>query len=256
MAATHKDVFAFEGIGGFPKGWIEGNNNPPTVDADGNPTTTGTLGASSQVVNYWRAAAQDAGKNVRWYYYSQDAAGVKAAEKEIKTLATTAHGKLYDTITILGYSYGGEAALEVAQWLKGSKITVDLAVTCDPVPVWDGLKLFPYSLGGTMPTKAPANVAVWDNFYQWFDTDSLRRFNWLHWKFGVPTNVWGRAVTAANPAMTTVTNTPVTAKNFKDDPLLGQNAKVLAAASAIAHVSIPVLQMVRDKITDDRRCQN
>ena len=125
--------------------------------------------------------------------------GVKAAESQIADIAAVNKGGLYDTITILGFSYGGEAALQAASWLKDKGIAVDLAVTCDPVPsavTVDG-KPFPYSRVGAMPDQKPANVTNWYNIYQQFDTDSASGANMLHWGIGFPTNIYGRSITGA-----------------------------------------------------------
>jgi hypothetical protein len=239
--APQKEVFAFEGYGGFPKGWKEGNDNPPVLK-NGFPATRGRT-SDSQVVNWWRAAAKAAGPSVAWHYYSQDAAGVTAAEQQIKAIATMPHGGVYDTITILGYSNGGDAALEVAAWLKTQSITVDLAITCDPVPKSVNILTHPWSVGGAMTTACPTNVTNWYNFYQQFDTDSLRAVNWLHIPGGLPTNIWGRTVTGATA------NTQIVPNDFQADPLIG--GIPIGAATTQAHVLIPMLSVVQKKITDE-----
>ena len=136
--SSNKEVFAFEGRGGFPALFKQGH--------DYSPTDQGLLNRNvspAQVLKYWRAAAiaaaapgtvtpTDPTGNIAWHYYSQD--GVGDAEKQIAAIATAKHTGVYDTITILGFSNGGDAALEVATWLKTKHITVDLAITCDPVP--------------------------------------------------------------------------------------------------------------------------
>ena len=45
---NHKEVFAFEGFCGFPIGWAEGNDKPPSIDPKtGNPDTQGLPGVMS-----------------------------------------------------------------------------------------------------------------------------------------------------------------------------------------------------------------
>ena len=114
-----KEVFAFEGRGGY-----SGISAP-------------------QVKDYWKKAAKDAGPDVMWHYYAQDQvrqAEIAIGEIARSTLVETPRPiPIYPTITILGYSNGGDAALEVATYLKQQHVAVDLAVTCDPVPkpgVW------------------------------------------------------------------------------------------------------------------------
>ena len=177
--------------------------------------------------------------NVAWHYYSNDY--VKQAEKQIVNIAKQNHDGDYDTITIVGWSYGGEAALEVASLLKKDGIQVDLAITCDPVPVLPALPLFPYSLGGVMPTAKPANVTNWYNFYQQFDTNSLRAVNWFHIKPGIPTRIRGRSVTGA-------VNTEVILPPPNNAPALPGQV-IAALAPATAHVGMPTLAVVTEKIT-------
>ena len=174
-----------------------------------------------------------------WHYYSNDY--VKQAEKQIVNIAKQNHNGDYDTITIVGWSYGGEAALEVASLLKKDGIQVDLAITCDPVPVLPALPLFPYSLGGVMPTAKPANVTNWYNFYQQFDTNSLRAVNWFHIKPGIPTRIRGRSVTGA-------VNTEVILPPPNNAPALPGQV-IAALAPATAHVGMPTLAVVTEKIT-------
>ena len=214
--ATQKEVFAFEGLGGFPLWFKPGSDYSPTDKGFLNWTLS-----SPQVLNYWRAAAiagatpgtvtpANPNGDVAWHYYSQD--DVTAAEAQIEKIATVNHGTpaapAYDTITILGYSNGGAAALEVADWLNTKSkqnpqpITVDLAITCDPVPRPVPADFLPFaksswSLGGPMPTAAPKNVTNWYNFYQNFDTDSIAAANLLNVPGGLPRRIWGRTVTGA-----------------------------------------------------------
>jgi hypothetical protein len=268
---THKEVFAFEGFCGWPTNtlvtgakvnWTEGSSDPPPTDAQGQQVMLrGSVnvaglplapGSPSQVINYWYAPAiagatpgtatpANPAGNVAWHYYSNDY--VKQAEKQIVNIAKQNHGGEYDTITILGWSYGGEAALEVASLLKADGIQVDLAITCDPVPMVPVIPPFPYSLGGVMPTAKPANVTDWYNFYQQFDTDSLRALNWFHIKPGIPTRVRGRSVTGAD-------NTEFIQPPPNNAPALpGQVIVPPGFAPATAHVGIPTLGLVTRTIT-------
>jgi hypothetical protein len=239
--AASKEVFAFEGRGGFPVNWTEGGSDPPPTGTNGRQVMLSGKGSGSQVLNYWYTAAiagattgtitalNPAG-NVAWHYYSQDA--VSIAEKQILAIAKANHGSAYDTITILGYSNGGDAALAVAAWLKTQNVTVDLAITCDPVPI--GLNPFSHvwNKGGAMPTARPTNVINWYNFYQNCDTSSLLgRFR-----------IWGRTVTSAN------SNTFVSPATFNADPVLGPLGQ---AAIDIAHICMPELTTVCTTITTD-----
>ena len=187
--SSNKEVFAFEGRGGFPALFKQGH--------DYSPTDQGLLNMNvspAQVLKYWRAAAiaaaapgtvtpTDPTGNIAWHYYSQD--GVGDAEKQIAAIATAKHTGVYDTITILGFSNGGDAALEVATWLKTKHITVDLAITCDPVPKPVFADFLPaadssWSVKGKMAQPRPTNVTKWYNFYQQFDTGSLAVADLLH----------------------------------------------------------------------------
>ena len=73
---TKKEVFAFEGMGGYPVGWPQGNDYPPQPGVHVSPP---------QVLDYWRQAAKAAGPDVAWHYYTETTMiGVWAAEKQIQ----------------------------------------------------------------------------------------------------------------------------------------------------------------------------
>lgn len=109
---------------------------------------------------------QAAGGDSSWHYYSSTESGIRKAEKDINAIARRPHGEFiiydntcykYDTIILIGYSYGGDAADKVAQWLARNQIRVDLVVTIDPVAKNAG------GLG-----KGP-NVSKWANLFQTVD---------------------------------------------------------------------------------------
>ncbi len=149
-------------------------------------------------------------------------------------IAKTKQGGLFPTITILGYSNGGDAALDLATYLKTQNITVNLVITCDPVPKSVASDFLPlaqssWSTGGAMALSCPTNVQHWDNFYQQFDTNSIRLVNWFHVPGGLPTRIWGRTVTGAT------TNTKV----------------IGGGAPAGAHIWMPTSKSMTDTITQD-----
>ena len=242
-----KDVFAFEGKGGFPAWFKEGEDY--SISDKGFFNSTLSL---PQVLEFWRPAAiagaspgtitrTNPNGDVAWHYYSQ--AGVAAAERQILAIAKQNHGGVYDTITLLGYSNGGAAALEVASWLKTQGITVDLGITCDPVPKPVASDFVPganssWSTGGVMPIAVPANVTTWRNYYQNFDTDSLAAANLLNVPKnlgGLPRRIWGRYVNGATN-IEVLPDTPVFRGGF-----------VLIPASA--HIYIPTSTIVTGEIT-------
>jgi hypothetical protein len=121
-------------------------------------------------------------------------------------------------VLLLGYSYGGAAAMRVANWLKDRGVAVDLVVTCDPVENWK----IPNAVV-PMTDPRPANVTRWDNFYQNFDTGSI---------LGGVMKVFGQRINGAN------TNTQITQANSNLPPMS-------------AHIDMPTLQPVCTTITND-----
>ena len=115
------------------------------------------------------------------------------------------------------YSYGGNAAWQVADWLNTvslfnpKPIAVNLVITCDPVPWLPAIPLWPYSLGGALPTVQPKNVKAGYSFYQQFDTNSMWTINAAHLPLWAPTNIWGRTVTGATNTQVTQANSPLAA---------------------------------------------
>jgi pimeloyl-ACP methyl ester carboxylesterase len=134
---------------------------------------------SAKSVRYTDAIGQvvaDRVESKNWQYYNpvdnmNPLKGIaddveKAAKQEI----TDDAGKpCYNTIVLLGFSWGGGTVYEVAKQLKKRNISVNLVTTLDPVPVPGNgiLKLRPPVLPGVDPkwSKQP-NVNYWINYYQ------------------------------------------------------------------------------------------
>ena len=166
-----RQIFAFEGRGGFPN-VPEGENTTPTYNPDGTLKITWGTGEEdfqstrSQVLNYVYPAVQAAGGNSSWHYYSRYA--ISKAVKDIGTIARRPRGEFtynqdyegcykYDTIILIGYSYGGYAAYMVAQKLASEHVKVDLVITIDPVSQKEN---------GRFAKRKTQNVSAWVNWYQ------------------------------------------------------------------------------------------
>jgi len=183
--------------------------------------------------NWYDAATAPGNGDVAWHYYSEHALAGKVIN-QIEAIATTKHAAAYDTIIILGYSYGGDAALALATRLNADQIAVDLALTCDPVQkgVIPGL-VYPYSQkGAAMGTPCPKNVADWENFYQQVDTRSLSALGILNYVNVQntplpPLQIYGRTVTGADS---------------------NQDISAQITNRATAHIEMPTLATVVDTI--------
>ena len=220
---------------------------PPTEGLGGKKGLGGRIPirfSPPQVERYWQRAAKVAGKagEVDWRYY--DPLFVGLVEGRIAKIAKTPVNGAYPSITILGYSNGGDAALQLATYLKAQHVIVDLAITCDPVPKPVPADFIPFarsswSTGGAMKQPCPGNVTHWYNFYQQFPTeDTAELAKALH----LPTNIWGRTVAGAD------TNTEVTDCDFGADPIVGRID--IDQAMSKAHLYMPMLEVVRHTITD------
>lgn len=73
----------------------------------------------------------------------------------------TKDGKtVYNSITILGYSYGGHAASQAVENLRKLGVSVDLVVTADPRTKWSD---------PTVRFNKPNTVGKWVNYYETLD---------------------------------------------------------------------------------------
>lgn len=103
---------------------------------------------------------------VHWKYYPKEAAlneQLTPATRCAFELATKPYknkeGKtVYNTITLVGHSFGGDAAFKVANTLRKLGVRVDLVLTTDPRQSLDAAKRKTFS--------RPDSVDRWVNFYQ------------------------------------------------------------------------------------------
>lgn len=181
-----KHVFAIEGLGGFPQlnPDRDGELNPPADPWDPSQWRQGTALSGSQVVNFWKKAALEAGDDVVWHYYAQRHVSeiVRDIEKIAKEEFVDENGEtIYHTIVILGYSNGGHAAVQVAKKLEAGGllnrqpgVKIDLVITVDPIrKVFQGFLLDRVDpLKRLEFTKGP-NVSSWRNYFQNIDTGSV-----------------------------------------------------------------------------------
>ena len=182
-------VFAFEGFGGVI----------PTIDhlkRNYQSIVESLKDAKGQFECEWRYDTQLSvvvGKNILPLWTGIYREINRAATKVIREDADGC--KYYNTIIILGYSYGGATAHTIANKLKEFKIVpwekearsikVDLVFTIDPVKKFH--KTYPEN-EGDYEFKKPSNVTTWINFYQRSDKGSFLGMKW----------VWGDIVSDAD----------------------------------------------------------
>ena len=175
-AGTKRYVFAFEGLGGFnglQRARIRSGQLP--VQGAGNWSEpfmlellqrSGLLGLKNTVVEY----------------YAQNQVGAAVAEAE-RVAKKNIGGceKRFNTISVAGFSNGGDAAIQFAGHLRGDHIKIELGFTVDPVPKGLGFiwRLFPCWWN----FQRPKNARDWVNYYQ---------------KFGGSLMIVGHRVTGAN----------------------------------------------------------
>lgn len=102
------------------------------------------------------------------HYYSQAMVTDNTLSDSVRCayeLATkpykTKDGKtVYNSITILGYSYGGHAASQAVENLRKLGVSVDLVVTADPRTKWSD---------PTVRFNKPNTVGKWVNYYESLD---------------------------------------------------------------------------------------
>ena len=135
-----KVVFGFSGLGGYP--WSGG-------------LIRGMLGRSSN-------------NNVDFHYYAWDSVSrgqltdaVRCAYELATKPYRTANGQVvYNSITVLGHSFGGGAAYRMAANLQKLGVRVDLVATADARDAANCIR-------GCMPNWGrPNSVGQWLNFYQ------------------------------------------------------------------------------------------
>lgn len=130
----------------------------------------GGLGDDSAVRKYWGDAATSLGSYVEFKPYKWTEAKI-AFKENIKELTTphkfrAANGTYYyayDSLVVLGYSYGGQAAEDFTRALAASHVSVDEIVTVDPRHPKPTPAL-PFD--AQKPFTQPCNNFAWDNFYQ------------------------------------------------------------------------------------------
>jgi RHS repeat-associated protein len=194
-AGTTVDIIAFEGAAGFSKEGVQG-----------------FLGLSDSLLRllFVDPIEKKYGNQVKVIYqqprFGQNMTGLV---NQVLPLALTPRlvtgglftpcMALYDRIVLVGYSWGGDVAINLArtlnrislrqpgfqlpQLLKGPNpisIQVDLLSSIDPVALIPGTgvgqALFSWLLGANLARKSLANVAVWQNYFQDSDTHTLRPF--------------------------------------------------------------------------------
>ncbi len=138
-----KHVYAFEGFGGY----LGISANPILTDIV--PIVTADPDAES-------------------HYYPQNQS-LLSLLIAINLQAKTPNSKTcrYDTIVLVGHSYGGDKVHELAHALN---IKIDLVFTIDPVAKWTA-DTTP-ALQGAYGFTRSANSSVWENYYQRRDTAS------------------------------------------------------------------------------------
>lgn len=160
------------------------------------------------------------------HYYSQAAVSdnttLSDAVRCAYELATkpykTKDGKtVYNTITIMGYSYGGHAASQAVENLRRLGIHVDLVVTADPREKW------------TLPNvtfSKPNTVRRWVNYYENWDLP-LRGFpvggaenHLINSPLYPHVRLTGHS-TVQNGALSEVQNLPLCRTSFKGPVILG-----------------------------------
>jgi RHS repeat-associated protein len=176
---TTKQIFAFEGRGGFPATAVAGAHTKPKYDDKGELEFLEGAASLSQVLNFVYPAVARAGGDFDWHYYAQDQVGAavndiehyaKLPRSEHYVSANSDTCAQYDTITLIGYSNGAAAVLQAAKALERRNIQVDLVLTIDPIrdPL-DGALLG----RKLMRTNYVDNVTKWHNIFQRMDTGSL-----------------------------------------------------------------------------------
>ena len=124
-------------------------------------------GISSQMINVWYPyllTKLGAGNFILHYYKHNDWA---TAEKDIMAIAPKPRqpvpNQCFDTIILIGWSWGAAAVFQVASDLNNApapKVLIDLAITIDPIANPNGFR---------GPFEKLPNVTNWLNFYQSID---------------------------------------------------------------------------------------
>lgn len=233
-----RQVFAFEGRGGFPVWAAPGGPAAPQrrVDTRGRVIPERGRCSLAQVLNYWCDAVAAAA--CRWHYYAQNhwrravadilqvaarggEAGTTDRQSVLRKDLPVRGGEAPETppcrdaVALLGYSNGGDACYQVANALAARGVEIDLIVTADPVRK-------PLRGLGLLGFRKPENVNAWHNFYQRCDRRTLA--GWLP--------VVGRSVAGAD------VDRRLTAEDFCE-PM----------AAAFAHLWIPAHRLVVETIT-------
>lgn len=105
--------------------------------------------------------------NTRWQYHDESTArragqlsdSIRCAyEWATKPYKNSKGETVYSSVTIMGYSFGGNAAFQTAETLRRLGVTVDMMVTLDPRQPHTGMNAF--------NDRKPANVGRWVNYYE------------------------------------------------------------------------------------------
>jgi RHS repeat-associated protein len=172
MRWAQQEPFGAEYIDGMNLYEYVGDNPITGLDPDGLKRIVFAfegypLGPGRYVNSVWKGVVSKADPEADFKYYQWNQAGKAVADatrilKEDKDCT-------YDTFIAIGFSYGGNAAIEFTKKLGGANIAVNAGFTADPRhPV--GLlgpilgDLFP--VFAQVPFNVPANADVWNNFYQ------------------------------------------------------------------------------------------
>lgn len=104
--------------------------------------------------------------NVQWQYHDETQARRQGLSDSIRCAyewATIPYKNskgetVYSSVSLIGYSFGGNAAFQTAETLRKLGVTVDLMVTLDPRQ--------PHTAFNAFNDRKPASVGRWVNFYE------------------------------------------------------------------------------------------
>jgi hypothetical protein len=153
-------VFGFEGLAGFDdEGYkqLAAMNTPPPIAHQDQAPSHGAL--------LWGMIAQGAMQiaDTTWLYFPENAVSDKLSDAVRCLYEYAVHPyerpngtKVYSTITLLGFSYGGHASYQVANMLAKLDVAVNLVTTADPRA--KGLSFVQF--------HKPDTVGIWNNFFE------------------------------------------------------------------------------------------
>jgi pimeloyl-ACP methyl ester carboxylesterase len=126
----------------------------------------GGLGDDSATIGAWSSkvnAASQAHISIIPYNSWAPQNAQDAFRDYIQHLTTRHSNGCFDSLVVLGHSYGGQSTADFLALLKTKRVSADSVVTVDPRHPWPN-PITPFD--AQKPFEMSSNAFIWENFYE------------------------------------------------------------------------------------------